>query len=172
MKLVDRSYIDSNKAEILQAIRAGAIFIYPTDTIYGLGCNAENVASVQKVRDIKKRDQKLFSVIVPGKEWILENCIVPDPTRLDILPGPYTFILKWKNREGTIGVRIPDHWFSGVVAEAGVTFITTSVNLSGEKHMECLEDVPKDMLDQVDYVVYEGERKGVPSEKIDLVSTK
>ncbi|OHA91554.1 MAG: hypothetical protein A2758_00345 [Candidatus Zambryskibacteria bacterium RIFCSPHIGHO2_01_FULL_49_18] len=177
MKLVDRKYVEQNKSEIIEAIKAGKIFIYPTDTIYGLGCDATNTKSVQKIREIKKRETKPFSIIVPSKEWIIENC---KPARSEdysggseignlnkYLPGPYTLIVN-KKTGGTLGVRIPKHWFTQVVTDAGMPFITTSVNFSGEPHMEKIEDVKPEVLEAVDYVVYEGEKRGKPSEKIVL----
>ena len=165
MKIIERAYVEANKEEILQAIKDGKIFIYPTDTIYGLGCRQ---VDEEKIRKIKQRETKPFSIIAPSKEWIMENCLVIRE-HVDIyLPGPYTLILN-KKAGGTLGVRIPDHWFTAVVQEAGVPFITTSVNLSGEPHMEKLEDVSLGILNQVDYVVYEGEKIGRSSEKINLL---
>ena len=73
-----------------------------------------------------------------------------------------------KKTGGTLGVRIPKHWFTQVVTDAGMPFITTSVNFSGEPHMEKIEDVKPEVLEAVDYVVYEGEKRGKPSEKIVL----
>ena len=171
---------EANRAEIIEAIKAGAIFIYPTDTIYGLGCNALLDKSVEKIRDLKHRPEKAFSIIAPNKKWITENCIVKNMSDLDILPGPVTLILKQRvggrqkvdgqktTKAGTLGVRIPRHWFCDFIRQAGVPFITTSVNISGAPHMKSLEDVPKEILDRVDYVIYEGPHDSKPSTKIDL----
>jgi L-threonylcarbamoyladenylate synthase len=178
MKLVDQFYVKSNKQEIIEAIQSGKIFIYPTDTIYGIGANARLENSVNKIRNIKKRDKKTMSILAPSKEWIETNGEVDRATINKYLPGPYTL---WLNKKGsgeelkgvnledaTIWVRIPDHWFTPIIQEAGVPFITTSVNISGEPHMEKIEDVPQEILDQVDYVIYEGEKKGKRSEKVAL----
>lgn len=165
MKVIDRDYIESNKSEIIEAIRNGKIFIYPTDTIYGLGCRADYE---EKIKKIKHRETKPFSIIAPSKEWILENCKATIENLNEYIPGPYTLIVN-KKSGGTLGVRIPEHWFTPTIQEAGEPFITTSVNLSGEKHMEKLEEVPQEILDQVDYVVYEGEKKGESSTKINLL---
>jgi len=159
--------------------KSGKTFIYPTDTIYGLGCNASSEAAARKIRRLKKRDEKPFSVIAPSKAWITKNCAVSKQAAAFInkkLPGPYTVILPLKNKRcvapsvtrglKTLGVRIPKHWFSFVVAEAGVPFVTTSVNVSGKKHMACIEDVEPRILRAVDVVVYEGPKKGKPSTKI------
>jgi L-threonylcarbamoyladenylate synthase len=178
MKVVDREYVESHQEEIVEAIHHGAIFVYPTDTIYGLGANALLEASVQKIREIKKRDTKPMSVMAPSKAWIEEYCVVPREKLDEYLPGPYTLFVERKGSElarsvnpndNTLGVRIPKHWFTDVMSQAGVPFITTSVNLAGEKHMETLEDLREEILSQVDYVVYEGEKRGESSIKINLL---
>ncbi len=178
MKLVDRTYVDSHKEEIVTAIRGGAIFIYPTDTIYGLGVSALLGARVERIREIKQRDNRPISIIAPSKEWIIENCKLEIENLDKYLPGPYTLFLNRKKKcvadevnpnDNTLGVRIPEHWFSSVVAEAGVPFVTTSVNLSGKNHMEKIEDLDEEILNQVDYVVYEGEKKGQGSTKVNLL---
>ena len=178
MKLIDRAYVEANKAEIIEAIKNGKIFIYPTDTIYGLGTNALLDDSVKKIREIKKRDTKAFSVIAPNKNWILENCEVSREELDKYLPGPYTLFLN-RNRtcvsgevnsnDDSLGVRIPKYWFTEIITEALIPFITTSVNVAGEEQMKELKDVSREILDQVDYIVYEGENNGKPSQKINLI---
>ena len=98
MKLIRFENINLWRNELLEAIRAGKIFIYPTDTIYGLGCNAENSQAVKKIREMKQREEKPFSVIAQGKEWIRKNCLVKNEKDLELLPGPYTII--WQQRKG------------------------------------------------------------------------
>jgi len=154
------------KKEIL----AGKIFIYPTDTVYGLGCNALDKASVTKLKEIKKRDkEKPVSVIAPSINWIQENCIV-DCELKKYLPGQYTLILKKKQESflswisgETLGVRIPNHEFTRKLQKTGIPFVTTSVNISGEKPANKVEDIPKEILEEVDYVIDYGELSGKPS---------
>src|SRR3989344_2762232 len=179
MKVVDRIYVESHKGEIVEAIKGGKIFIYPTGTLYGLGCNAMLDKAIGKIRELKQRDAKPFSIIAPSKKWVIENCKLEIENLNKYLPGPYTLILDRTKEcvasnvnpnDNSLGVRILDHWFTKIVQEAGVPFVTTSVNISNEPHMEKLEDVSPEILDQVDYVVYEGEKKGRSSEKINLLS--
>jgi len=155
---------------MVESIKSGKIFIYPTDTIYGIGCDATNKQAVEKIRQIKNRDSKPFSVIAPSFDWIYENCIV-DCDLEKYLPGHYTIILKKKNPDflkwisdnDTIGVRIPAHEFVENIKEADVPFITTSVNLSGEKFATCIEEVNKEILNKVDVIVDSGKLDGQPS---------
>src|SRR3989338_832860 len=99
MKIINKKYIADNKKEILTAIKDGSIFIYPTDTIYGIGGNALVDSSVKRIRTIKHRELKPFSVIAPNIKWIEKNCEVGKDTKkwLSKLPGPYTFFLDTKN---------------------------------------------------------------------------
>jgi len=151
-------------------ILAGKIFIYPTDTIYGIGCNALNKKSVERIREIKRRDKKPFSVIAPSLGWIKENCIVDMPLE-KYLPGPYTLILKKQEKDfllhvsdsETLGVRIPDNSFTMEIQKSGVPFVTTSVNFSGEKPANKIEEIPEEIIKEVDMVFNAGELTGKPS---------
>ena len=165
MKIYNKEKFNENKEKILTKIKEGNIFIYPTDTIYGIGCDARNFEAVKRIRELKNRDEKPFSVIAPSKEWIIDNC---EEKNLDKLPGPYTLILKLKNKEcvasnvsglDTLGVRIPDHWF-----KVDIPIVTTSVNKSDKNNMTSLEDLDKDI--KVDFIIYEGEKKGKSSKII------
>ena len=63
----------------------------------------------------------------------------------------------------TIGVRIPDHWSSQAVAEFGGPIITTSANRTGQNYMRKVENLTADWREEIDFVIYEGENKGIPS---------
>jgi L-threonylcarbamoyladenylate synthase len=158
------------------------IFIHPTDTIYGLGCNAEDDNSVKKIREIKEKYNRPFSVIAPSKDWILENCHVKeeDLNYVNRLPGPYTIILSLKNKNSiskhvnndsdTIGVRIPNHWISTFAKALNKPIVTTSANKVGENFMTSIEDLDPDIKNKVDFIIYEGEKRARPSTVIDLIS--
>jgi L-threonylcarbamoyladenylate synthase len=156
------------------------VFIYPTDTIYGIGCNAEDDGAVERIRKIKERYTRPFSVIAPSKEWIFENCEINENQKeyIDKLPGPYTLVLPLKNKSSisplvnnnldTIGVRIPDHWISDFVSYFGKPVVTTSANKMGENFMTSIDDLDPRIGSKLDFVVYEGEKSGRPSKVIDL----
>lgn len=175
-----RESFESRLEEMLAEMRRGKVFVYPTDTIYGIGCDATNSLAVGRVRTIKMRESKPFSVIAPSLEWIERNCIVDSEARtwIDKLPGPYTLILKLANNLeigdevngglGTIGVRMPDNWFAEVIAVSGLPFVTTSVNLTGRPHMTSIADMDRSIMDAVDYVIDEGPLENRPSKVIDL----
>ena len=179
MRILNLDEFKMEKEAIIDAIIEDAVFIYPTDTVYGIGCNAQNPAPVKRVRELKGRPTNPFSVIAPSMDWIHENCIVTKEGEdwLSRLPGPYTLIFKLKHNcvakevnpgLKTLGIRIPRHWISKVVAEADIPIVTTSVNRSGEGYMTSLEDLDPAIKSGIDFVLYEGEKAGKPSKIIDL----
>ena len=177
-KVVIKEEFLLNKSQYYQLILDGAVFVYPTDTIYGIGCNALNNEAVEKIRELKGRPEAPFSVIVPSKEWIEENLEVTNAARewLAKLPGPYTLIMTMKKRcvapgvtsTQSLGVRMPKHWIQNVVAELNVPIVTTSVNKAGEPFMTKVETMDESIRDAVDCIIDEGEKTGRPSQIIFL----
>ncbi len=159
-------------SKLVKMIKEGKVFVYPTDTVYGLGCDAFNEDAVLRIKEIKGRDkEKPLSVIAPSKAWISENLFVEEGLLGKYLPGKFTLILK-KRRKGflehvapgdTLGVRIPKCSFSDIVNASGVPFVTTSVNLSGEEPIADLKDLSEEILEKVDVIVNGGKLCGRPS---------
>lgn len=181
MKIMNKEQVLREKVKIIEEIKSGKIFIYPTDTIYGIGCNAINEYAVQKIRLIKQRESKPFSIIAPNIKWIKENCEYNSLVEeyLEKLPGPYTLILNLKNKKviakdvtqtNTLGVRIPDNWFSEIISESNIPFITTSVNISGNPHIHTIKELSSKIKEQVDYIIDDGVLNNQPSTIIDLTS--
>ncbi|MBD3314133.1 threonylcarbamoyl-AMP synthase [Candidatus Woesearchaeota archaeon] len=180
MRVLTKDEFKIEKMRFFDKIVNGAIFIYPTDTIYGIGCDATNRDSVKKIRKIKNRPENPFSVIAPSVQWIEENCIINDTAKewLEKLPGPYTLVLKLKNKNcvapevipktESIGVRMPQHWFSAVIRLIDTPIVTTSVNEAGKKFMSSIEDLDSEIKTKVDFMIDEGEKQGKPSNVIYL----
>ncbi|MBI2667867.1 threonylcarbamoyl-AMP synthase [Candidatus Woesearchaeota archaeon] len=175
MKIIEFNKI--KEKEIIKHIIMGSIFVYPTDTIYGLGCNAFEENSVKKIRKLKG-SEKPFSVIAHDKNWIYKNFDVKK-NYIQRLPGPFTFILKQKKRAvpyevnlglDTLGVRIPNHPFTQLIQKANVPFITTSVNKTGNEPITKIKKIPKSILKGVDIIIDNGEMPNNPSIIIDLTN--
>lgn len=168
-----------HEKELLEEIKKGSIFVYPTDTLYGLGCSALSKESVQKIRRMKGTEHP-FSVIAPSKKWIEENMVIIHRSYLKKLPGKYTLILKKKKKgflkdacaKESLGVRIPNHRFTSLIKNAGVPFITTSVNISGKKPMKKVSEIPETFLKDIDFVIEAGTLNRSPSEVYDLTGEK
>ena len=167
--------------EVADRVNQGDLFIYPTDTIYGVGCKATDTKATQKIREMKgQRPTAPFSIIVPSLKWVQANCLITKKAELWLqkLPGPYTLIIQLNNKKAlasnaaplveTIGIRYPDHWFAQVVKKLGFPIITTSANKTGEPFMTSLENLDPDVELFVDFVIYEGPKEGRPSKIIDV----
>ena len=180
MEVLTQTELRVRFEEIIEKIKEGAVFIYPTDTIYGIGCDAANESSIEKIRKLKGRTTAPFSIIVPSLEWVEENCDVNEKVKgwLSKLPGPYTLILNLKNKEiisdniapevDTIGIRYPDHWFTELIKELGIAVVTTSANKSGEPFMTCIENLDPEIESGVEFMIYEGPKEGRPSKLINI----
>ncbi len=158
---------------------AGKILIYPTDTIYGIGCDATNDKLVRKIRELKKRENKPFSVIAPSKKWIYDNCVLTGEARTWVkkLPGPYTLVLKMKKKcvspevaKEKVGVRMPANEFTKKVKTFGKPFVTTSVNISGEPSLKNPNKLKPSIAKGVDHLVDAGTIRGKASRVVDLSS--
>jgi len=169
---------------IIHSVRNGSIIIYPTDTIYGIGCDVSNKPAVREIQSAKKRDNP-FSIVVPSVSWIEKHLIVPSGSKTLIkksLPGAFTFILKVRDRKtlpetavsvnNTVGVRIPDNYFCDVMRKEKILLVTTSVNVHGKEPVRSLKDVPKSIADIADIAIDAGPINNPPSSIIDLTSKK
>ncbi|MBD5215729.1 MAG: threonylcarbamoyl-AMP synthase [Bacteroidales bacterium] len=137
----NQNYID----EAVEALRAGEIVIYPTDTLYALGCDALNNRAIERLCRIKgiNPDKNLLSVVCDELSQVAEYARVDNRAfRLlkEYLPGPFTFVLPasttlpkvFKGRK-TVGVRIPDNNIARALARAlGHPVLSSSVELEDE----------------------------------------
>ena len=180
MELLTKNEFLHNADSFKKKIEDGTVFIYPTDTIYGIGCNAQDDKAVARIRDMKQREDMPFSIIAPSKKWIYDNCEVSGEALrwIERLPGPYTFIFKLLNNSAvaenvhpgvdTIGVRIPNNWFTEFVAKLGMPVVSTSANITGEDYMKTADDLDEQLKAKLDFMIYEGEKKGRPSTLVKL----
>ncbi len=127
--------------EIVECLRNGGIIIYPTDTVYGLGCDIHNAKAVEKICKIKgiKPEKSNLSFICNDLSHIADYAKVSTPAfklMKRALPGPFTFILTASSKvpkiiqanRKTVGIRIPDNNIPRlVVQELGNPIVTTSL---------------------------------------------
>ena len=184
MEIISSKQFLNDLPNFIKMIKQGAVFVYPTDTIYGIGCDATHNGAVSLIREIKQRDVKPFSVIAPSKEWIRKNCVISSEYLAfeGNLPGPYTCIMKLLNKtavagavnEGlsTLGVRIPKHWISDFVKKFERPIVTTSVNVSGERPIIQVSDIPRSMREQIDFFIDSGRLENPPSKIVDFTKSE
>lgn len=164
--------------EAALAIRQGQFVVYPTDTVYGIACDATREDLVGRLIELKKREKKDISVLVADFE-MLEKYSVTNKKQKEILkkylPGPFTFILESKNLasnlSGTknVGFRITKNETAQELCRlAGVPITATSANLSGKPTPPMVEEIEKIFGKKVAVYVDGGILKGEPSTVVDL----
>ena len=174
---------DKSLAEAKQVLKDGGIIVYPTDTLYGLGCDAANKKAVEKIYSLKSRDKgKPLSILVSDYAMLLEYCTVSSAQERilhALLPGPYTFILPLRKpipaaTGATVGIRVPEHFFMRQASrELNAPIVTTSANVSGEKDAAELKDVDSAVASGADLIIDGGKcLYGKGSTVIDLVNMK
>lgn len=163
-------------AEIL--IRGG-IIVYPTDTVYGLGCCMTNKKGIDSINSIKAAVKPRSIMLADLKEISRYAKVSNEAFRFirTLLPGPYTFILPatrlvprlLQTKRKAIGIRIPDHWFCrAIIEEVGEPIITTSVPLSHERrHIDPIE-IEDHLGHRVDAVIDSGILPDIPSTIISM----
>lgn len=141
--IVEILHIDREKLtpvqlhSILSVLRKGGVIVYPTDTSYGIGCDATNARAIKKVFAIKHRPpEKQVSVIVGSRSIATKYAKFSADARAFATacwPGALTIIVKRKQAKGTIGLRISKHPIAQQIASAlGRPLVSTSANISGK----------------------------------------
>lgn len=162
--------------QAVRVLRDGGLILYPTDTVWGIGCDAANAEAVERIYALKRSQNKKSMLVLcqsadmvvryvhraPGVAFEVME-MASSPLTL-ILPGAAGLASNLIPEEGTLGVRVPDHAFcQGMLARLGRPIVSTSANLTGEPAPAKLPEVAREILDGVDLVVsprYEGKPTG------------
>ncbi len=185
LKLYDENPDPRQLKLISQCLKDGGLIIYPTDTVYALGCDIFNKSAVEKVAQIKgiKADKADFSFICHDLSHISDFTKQFDTATFKILkkalPGPFTFILPaskaipklFENKKKTIGIRIPDNnIIRMIVKDFGNPIISTSIHDEDEviEYTTDPELIHEKYEDLVDIVIDGGYGKNEASTVVDL----
>lgn len=186
MKVISITKNPSEAAEMMRAaIEKGKIVIYPTDTVYGIGCNALNKKLVDKIYKIKNRSRNNpLSVMVQNLSIIKKYCEISKAEEKEMkkyLPGPYTLLIRRKkgksipvSKTPRLGIRIPDDPFIlEVMKSLEIPIVTTSANISGEPAPKNVQEINPKVAKEV-YLIFDGgeTKTGKPSTIIDLPTKK
>jgi len=171
---------DINKA--ITTLKSGGIILYPTDTIWGLGCDATNDEAVEKIFNIKARDENKSLIILVSGEQMLERYAdsIPDVAfeLISVADKPLTIIYpKGKNlakgvcaADGSVGIRVcRDEFCNRLLMQFRKPVVSTSANFSGKPAPEFFGDIEQDLINMVDYSVtfrQQERRKCAPSSVI------
>lgn len=149
----------------IEVMRSGGIILYPTDTVWGIGCDATNAEAVAKVYTLKRRDDSKALICLVDSDNRLQRYVrnVPDvawqlieavekPTTL-ILDGAVNLAPNLIAEDGSIGIRITKEPFSHELCyRFQKAIVSTSANVSGEPAAQNYRDISQEILDGVDYV--------------------
>lgn len=166
-KLDNMSVMDLNDdlLRASEAVRRGEVILYPTDTVWGIGCDATDSDAVGRVYAIKRRsDSKAMLVLVdsidtvrryfPGITVEAEKLLLDDsrPTTV-ILSSPVGIAPELMASDGSVGVRVTRETYScSLCRQAGVPLVSTSANISGEPTAKCFADISDEVKNAVDYM--------------------
>jgi len=172
--------------QVVDVLRNGGLIIYPTDTVYGLGCDITNTSALEKIAQIRgvKLDKANFSFICEDLSNLSDYVRQIDTQTFKILkrnlPGPYTFILPGNNnlpsvfkKKKTVGIRVPDNNICrAIVAELGNPIVSTSIKDDDEvvEYTTDPELIHEKWNNLVDIVIDGGYGDNIPSTVIDLTS--
>ena len=168
-------------AHVVDVLRKGGLIVYPTDTIYGIGCSLTNKRAIERLCQVKKiKPQKLnLSFICHDISEVaayvrrIENPVYKVMRRT--LPGPFTYILEANSNtdKKTVGVRIPNHQVPlAIVKELGNPIITSSIKDDDEikTYTTDPEEIYEHLKHQVEIVIDSGVGGNIPSTIVDFTS--
>jgi L-threonylcarbamoyladenylate synthase len=152
--------------ECVEVLKAGGLILYPTDTVWGIGCDATNEAAVEKIYKLKQsEDKRSMLCLMRDADMIVryvnrapgiafEVMELSDKPLTAILPGAVGVAPNLIPETKTLGVRVPQHEFcQALLRKFGKPIVSTSANISGEPTAKHLKDVVQEIIDGVDYVV-------------------
>lgn len=164
-------------AETLQTLRNGGTILYPTDTVWGLGCDATNPEAVARIYEIKQRSDSKSLVLLACDLDMVAKYVKEVPSiavdLVEVNDAPMTLIYpgaiagkadeagdRWHlahntvAADGSVGIRIPlMEWCRQLVYKLGRPIVSTSANISGEPTPQRFSDIPQEIKDAVDFVV-------------------
>jgi len=168
----------------LAVLQKGGVILYPTDTIWGLGCDAGNEEAVKRIYDIKNRIDSKSMLVLMENAALLERYVLEVPEvaydLIELSDKPLTIIYDGaknlaKNliaEDGSIGIRLTTEAFSSdLIRRFKRPIVSTSANISGKPSPACFDEIEQEIIDAVDYVVkyrQDDVQKAVPSGIIKL----
>ena len=150
----------------VDVLKAGGVILYPTDTIWGIGCDASNAAAVKKVYEIKKRSEAKSLIALVDSEVRLERTVEEVPfvawDLIEFSEKPVTIIYDKPigvaknavNKDNSLGIRIVrDKFCKELVRQLNSPIISTSANISGESQANSYSEISTEIKNSVDHIV-------------------
>jgi L-threonylcarbamoyladenylate synthase len=175
---IERDGAERARTGLELCIAAGGVAVFPADGLYGLACDPLNAAAIERIHEIKGRDDGKPSAVLYFSPLAMRELVAGLGPRTrdavgDLLPGPVTLVvanpqhrypLACREDPGRLGVRLID----GPLAGALCPLFQTSANRSGEPAPALFADVPREVLAKVDVAIDGGALTGAPSTVVDL----
>ena len=162
---------DTDIQKAIEVLRAGGTILYPTDTIWGIGCDATNPEAVKRVFEIKRREDSKALICLVDSAGRLPRYVrnVPDVAWdiVDLATKPTTLILSGANglapnllaEDGSVGLRVTSEVFSHTLCyRFQKAIVSTSANISGEPSPQTFADINPEIIEAVDYVCLSRQR--------------
>lgn len=153
-------------AQAFKVVQDGGIILYPTDTIWGIGCDAANTDAVKRIFALKQRDEAKSMIILLDTDNKLQSYIQEVPelayNLIEYAENPLTLVLPGAKNispaliaaDGSVGVRVTSHQFcQQVIQRLRRPLVSTSANISGEPSPQYFGQISDDIINGVDYVV-------------------
>ncbi|MEX2350601.1 MAG: L-threonylcarbamoyladenylate synthase [Flavobacteriaceae bacterium] len=186
IRIYEENPSEKHIAEAVKVLRGGGVIIYPTDTVYGLGCDITNNRALERVAQLRgvKLEKANFSFVCESLSNLSDYVKQIDTSTFKMLkralPGPYTFILEGNNnlpsvfkKKKTVGIRVPDNKIvKALVSALGNPIVSTSIRDEDEviEYTTDPELIYEKWGNLVDLVIDGGYGDNVPSTVIDLTS--
>jgi L-threonylcarbamoyladenylate synthase len=150
----------------LEVLKAGGTILYPTDSIWGIGCDATNEAAVKKVYGIKNREEAKSLILLLDEESKLNKYVKEVPAAawdmIEFAENPLTIIYSGAvnlpvnviNQDGSVAIRVTKDLFCRqLIRKLGKPIVSTSANKSGEPFPKSFKEITPEILQGVDYIV-------------------
>ena len=184
IKLYNENPNEKDISKVVEVLRRGGLIIYPTDTVYGLGCDITNTKALEKIARIKgvKLEKANFSFVCSDLKNLSDYVKQIDTSTFKLLkrtlPGPYTFIMQGNNnlpkdfkKKKTVGIRVPDNLIARTIVEKlGNPIVSTSIYDEDDviEYTTDPELIFEKWQNKVDLVIDGGYGDNVASTVIDL----
>ena len=161
-----KAQMDADIVQCLKVLSDGGLILYPTDTVWGIGCDATNAEAVKRVYQLKQRDDSKALIVLIDNVDHLDHYVVDVPAiareLIDVAVKPLTIIYEGAYNlapnvlgdEDSVGIRIPNDEFCHRLCERfGKPIVSTSANVSGEPTAKTFGDIAPAIVKGVDYAV-------------------
>ena len=162
----NRKQMDADITQCLKVLSDGGLILYPTDTVWGIGCDATNAEAVKRVYQLKQRDDSKALIVLIDSAEHLDHYVVDVPMiareLIDVAVKPLTIIYEGAYNvasnllgdEDSLGIRIPNDEFCHRLCERfGKPIVSTSANVSGKPTAKSFAEISPEIVKGVDHVV-------------------